>query len=76
MPLSERMTLLYHLRDVDEVIVHGTPGVIPDSDVLRFAVADQASPVEEPTVKLTPRRQSRSTLLREVVASGTDEAVA
>ena len=58
MPLSERMTLLYHLRDVDEVIVHGTPGVVPDSDVLRFSVADQASPVDEPTVQLTPRRRA------------------
>ncbi len=76
MPLSERMTLLYHLRDVDEVIVHGVPGGVPDSDILRFSVADEASPAAEPTVQLTPRRTSRSTLLREAVASVNNKAVA
>ena len=65
MPLSERMTLLDHLRDVDEVIVHGSPGAIPDPDVLRFSVVDRVASVPEPTVQLTPRRQTRSMLRRE-----------
>jgi phosphopantetheine adenylyltransferase len=73
-PLAERVTLVSHVRGVDEVVVHDEE--IPVGDVVTFTVADQPGSGAH-TVVLEARRVTSSVRLREALEPvGRGEAVA
>ncbi|MCW2810119.1 MAG: adenylyltransferase/cytidyltransferase family protein [Friedmanniella sp.] len=77
-PLSERMTLVSHVRGVDEVVVHQGP-LSSGPDLLVFTAGDRAADLPgEPgsTVVLQPARRTASAVLRDALQPLPRQAVA
>lgn len=72
--LSERITILRHVRGVSDVVVHDDT-ISQDADVV-FAADDGPGPTSNETVWLTPGRHSRSSILRGIFAPIGQECVA
>jgi len=81
-PLSERLTLVGHLRGVDLALLHhdaDQTGSVPDG-AIRFAVTAgglvDAGSVPADVVLLSPARESRSAVLRDALRSVREDDVA
>jgi hypothetical protein len=65
-PLAERVTLVSHVRGVDDVVIHGEAVWAHGNDVVTFAVADEPG-IGAHGVVLEARRSTSSTMLREAL---------
>ena len=75
-PLLERLELINHLRDVDEVVVDdGERPAHSGADVI-FGVSDVEDTVAPGGVMITPVRHSASSVLREALAPADRAGVA
>ncbi|WP_375426348.1 adenylyltransferase/cytidyltransferase family protein [uncultured Friedmanniella sp.] len=72
-PLEERLTLLRHVRGVDEVVVHEQTEAAASAAAVFTVRADDGGPDAE---LLTPRRVSTSAVLRRALEPGAAEDVA
>jgi cytidyltransferase-like protein len=72
-PLDERLTLLQHLRGVDEVVVHEQADGSASAAVVFIVRDDEDLPTAE---LLTPRRASASIVLRRALDPTAAEDVA
>ena len=76
-PLVERLTLVSHVRGVDEAVEHDDTAAPLGSDVIRFCVAGEPAPAAgDDFWLLQPRRQTASTTLREALQTARREEVA
>jgi len=76
-PLVERLTLVSHVRGVDEAVVHDDDAAPLGSDVIRFRVAGEPPPsAGDDFWLLHPRRVTTSTALREALQAARREEVA
>jgi glycerol-3-phosphate cytidylyltransferase-like family protein len=76
-PLAERLTLVSHVRGVNEAVVHDASTVVPDHDVTRFVVAgDVPLPFAGTSWLLQPMRSTASAALREALLLLTHQEVA
>jgi glycerol-3-phosphate cytidylyltransferase-like family protein len=67
-PLVERLTLVSHVRGVDEAVVHDETALAPSHDMTRFAVAGDAPLAHsEDCWVLQPMRHTASATLREAL---------
>ena len=75
-PLSERLTLVGHVRGVSEVVEHGPAQHRRIGPDVTFAVAGEDLDTDGGTVVLEPRRLSSSAVLLAALAPTTSRAVA
>lgn len=67
-PLEERMTLLRHVRGVDEVVAHDGPWPHhAETATLLFTAEDSHVGYGRDSVRLRPRRRSESPVLRQAL---------
>lgn len=75
-PLSERLSLVSHLRGVGRVVVHRAGRAVEQGAQVSFVLAGDHDADAPAAVVLTPRRETASAILRAALRAAPVEAVA